>query len=387
MSINNILDRGVNQILPSKKELEKLMNKRKITLYQGFDPTADSLHIGHFIGLRKLAQFQELGHKVIFLIGDFTAMIGDPTDKSATRQKLSPGEIRKNFKNYKKQASKLVRFEGENKAEVKFNSEWLGKFNFEEVLELSSNFTVQQMLERDFFQTRLKKQKPIYLHEFLYPLMQGYDSVAMNVDLEVGGNDQLFNMMAGRTLLKSAKNKQKFVLTMKLLTDANGKKMGKTEDNAIFLSDSPSDIYGKIMAMPDTFLPQAVELLTDLQLDFYKKHNALETKKRIALEVVEQIYDKPKAQEAQSYFENAFQKGNLPEKIPVIKIEERSLNIIDLIDKSDLISSRSQIKRLVKQGAISINGEKITAIDSEISVSKNLIIKIGKKDYVKYKKS
>lgn len=386
MNIEYVLNRGVSEIMPSKNDLAKIMKRRKITLYQGFDPTADSLHIGHFIGLRKLAQFQALGHKVIFLIGDFTAMIGDPTDKKATRKKLSSKEVKNNFKSYKKQASKLISFEGKNKAEVKFNSEWLGNLNFKQVLELSSNFTVQQMLERDFFQNRVKKEKPIYLHEFLYPLMQGYDSVVMGVDLEIGGNDQLFNMMAGRTLVKALKNKQKHVLTMKLLTDARGTKMGKTEGNAVFLSDSPSDIYGKIMAMPDTLLPTAVELLTDLPLNYPKSHEVLETKKQVALEVVKQIYGEKMAKGAKSYFENTFQKGKLPQKIPVVKIKQDSLNIVDLIDKSGIIDSRSQVKRLIKQGAIRINNDKIIDIKKEVKITGKLIAKIGKKDFIRYEK-
>lgn len=387
MDIEYVLNRGVSQIMPSKKALAKLMQERRITVYQGFDPTADSLHIGHFIGLRKLAQFQALGHKVIFLIGDFTAMIGDPTDKKAARKKLSPQEVQSNLKNYKKQANKLISFRGNNKAEVKFNSKWLGNLDFENILELSSNFTVQQMLERDFFQARLKKEKPIYLHEFLYPLMQGYDSVVLNVDLEIGGNDQLFNMLTGRTLMKTLKNKQKHVLTTKLLTDASGAKMGKSEGNAIFLTDKAEDIFGKIMAMPDTILPTAIELLTDLPLDLHKTKGPLQAKKQVAAEVVKQIYGQEKANKAKSYFENIFQKGRLSEKLPTIKISQEKIALVDLIEESKLNLSRSQIKRLIKEGAISINNQKITDTKKQIVLKDALIAKIGKKDYIKYEKA
>jgi len=216
--IDEILTRGVEKIYPSKEELKKsLMSGKKIRLYCGYDPTAKSLHIGNAISINKLGQFQKLGHEVIFLIGDFTGMIGDPTDKSATRNKLTREDTLRNSENYKKQASGYLKFDGENPAIVRYNSEWSDKLTFKDLIGLSSNFTVQQMLERDMFEKRIKEEKPVYLHEFLYPLAQGYDSVAMDVDLEIGGNDQMFNMLAGRDLMKAIKGKEKFVLTMKIL--------------------------------------------------------------------------------------------------------------------------------------------------------------------------
>src|SRR3989344_5490445 len=214
--LEEVLTRGVEQILPSKEGLAELMGKKKITLYQGFDPSMPSLHLGNYVGLMKLRQFQKLGHKVIFLVGDFTGMIGDPSDKLAVRKKLSRDEVLENSKKYKEQASKVIFFEGENPAEIKYNSEWSDKVNFKDLIEITSSLTVQQMIERDMYQERLKQNKPIYLHEFLYPVAQGYDSVAMNVDLEIGGSDQIFNMLAGRTLMKAMKGKEKFVLATKL---------------------------------------------------------------------------------------------------------------------------------------------------------------------------
>ena len=234
MNINEILSRGVAEVLPGKKGLADLMAKRKIKLYQGFDPSMPSLHLGNFVGLMKLRQFQRLGHEVIFLVGDFTGMIGDPTSKLSTRPKLTREQVLENAKAWKKQASLLLHFSGENPAKMLFNSEWLDKVSFRDLIEITSNFTVQQMIERDMFQERLKADKPIHLHEFLYPVAQGYDSVAMNVDLEIGGSDQLFNMLAGRTLMKAMKNKEKFVLTTKLLVDKEGSKVGKTTGNALF---------------------------------------------------------------------------------------------------------------------------------------------------------
>lgn len=383
MDIDTLLTRGVSEILPDKKKLASLLNKKRITLYQGFDPTADSLHIGHFIGIRKLAQFQKLGHKVIFLIGDFTGMVGDPTDKSAARVKLTPAQIKNNYKKYKKQVEHIIDFEGPNKAIVRYNSQWLSKLNFSDILELSSNFTVQQMLEREFFAKRIVEKKPIYLHEFLYPLMQGYDSIVMDVDLEVGGNDQLFNMMAGRHLMKNLKNKEKFVLTMKLLTDKKGQKMGKTTGNAIFLSDTANDIFGKVMSMSDDSMPSAIELLTDLPLNFYENRNPLETKKKVAFEITSQVHGINQAEAAQKFFEETFQKGNLPENVPSFTINS-DINLIDLIDQSGIVQSKSQIKRLLAEGAISIDGNKINDTALMLSTKdKGKIIKIGKTRFLK----
>ncbi len=218
--IKELLTRGVANVYPTSEFLEKeLTSGRQLTLFTGYDPTGPSLHIGHGITMLKLRQFQDLGHKIIMLIGDFTAMIGDPTDKSAARTRLTREEVLENCKKYQEQASSILNFSGENPVEVKYNNDWLGKMNFADVLELSSHFTVQQILERDMFEKRVTEEKPIFLHEFLYPLMQGYDSVAMNVDGEVGGNDQTFNMLAGRTLMKEIQHKEKFVLTVKLLAD------------------------------------------------------------------------------------------------------------------------------------------------------------------------
>ncbi|PIP75329.1 tyrosine--tRNA ligase, partial [Candidatus Kuenenbacteria bacterium CG22_combo_CG10-13_8_21_14_all_39_9] len=245
--IKELLEKGVESIYPDKSYLEKLLaSGKKLTVYQGFDPTADTLHIGNFVGLIKLKQFQDLGHRVIFLIGDYTAMIGDP-DKRTVRKQLTYKQVIKNCKNYQAQASKILNFSGKNPVQLKYNSEWLSKLTFKDTLELLTNFTVQRILERDLFEQRIKSGNPLYLHEFMYPVMQAYDSVAMNVDGEIGGNDQTFNMLAGRDLMAKMKNKEKFVLTIKLLEDPSGKKMGKTEGNMITLNDSPKNMFGKIM--------------------------------------------------------------------------------------------------------------------------------------------
>ncbi|OGJ12066.1 tyrosine--tRNA ligase, partial [Candidatus Nomurabacteria bacterium RIFOXYC2_FULL_36_8] len=263
--IDELLTRGISFIYPTKEFLENKIKKgEKLTIYLGIDPTGPTLHLGHAIPIKKLSEFQKAGHQIILLMGDFTAMIGDPTDKGAARKQLTHKEVTSNLKNYKKQASSLISFTGKNPAKITFNSTWLGKMNFEKVISLASNMTVQQMLERDMFEKRMKEGKPIYLHEFLYPLMQGYDSVAMDVDGEIGGNDQTFNMLCGRDLMKTMKNKEKFVITMKLLEDNSGKKMGKTEGNMIALSDSPEEMYGKVMSWTDGMIIPGFELCTNI---------------------------------------------------------------------------------------------------------------------------
>ena len=267
LQVKEVLSRGVGKIYPSYEALEKLLlSGKKIKLYCGYDPSSSSLHLGHAISLRKLGQFQKLGHEVIMLIGDFTGMIGDPTDKLATRKKLTRQEVLKNAKNYKKIASKFISFTGINAAKLKYNSQWLDKLTFKDLVEITSNFTVQQMIERDMFQERFKNNKPIYFHEFLYPMAQGYDSVAMDIDLEVGGNDQTFNMLVGRTLMKCLKGKEKFVLTMKLLIDSTGKKMSKSEGNMVALDEKPIEMFGKIMSWPDEIMLAGFELLTDVPM-------------------------------------------------------------------------------------------------------------------------
>jgi tyrosyl-tRNA synthetase len=333
------------------------------------------------VGIRKLAQFQELGHKVIFLIGDFTGLIGDPSGKDSSRKKLNKKEILNNLKNYKTQVEKILRFSGKNAAEVKFNSSWLSKLTPEEFLEIASFFTTSQLLERAMFQSRLKAGKSVHVHEFLYPLLQGYDSVAMNVDLEIGGNDQLFNMLAGRTLVKALNRKEKFVLTMKLLEDPTGKKMGKSEGNTINLADSPNDIYGKILALPDGLVSPGIELLTDLPTSYKNPYDA---KKLLAYEVVRQVHGLKQAKEAQEAFEQTFQKGKVPKNIKTVSANESRLPLLDLVFLTKEVSSRSEAKRLIIQKGIDVDGTTISDSTFEVALpKKGVVIKIGKIKFVK----
>jgi len=379
-TINETLTRGVQIILPSKEGLKKLMQSKKITLYQGFDPSMPSLHLGNFVGLMKLRQFQKLGHRVIFLVGDFTGMIGDPSDKLSTRPKLTREEVLKNCKTWKEQASKLLDFEGENKALIMFNSKWSDKISFKDLIEITSNFTVQQMIERDMFQERIKNKEPIYLHEFLYPVAQGYDSIAMNVDLEIGGNDQLFNMLAGRNLMQAMKKKEKYVLTTKLLVDKEGKKVGKTTGNALFLNTTSEEFFGGIMSFPDEVIPLAFELLTEVDLtniEKLTKENPLKEKKRLAFEIVKLLWGEENAKKSESKFEKSFQ-----EKTPDFeeKIEIKD-SLIETISQIKTIDSFSQAKRLIREGAVDINGKTIKDINYKIKGNEK--IKVGKKVFVK----
>ncbi|QLG69386.1 MAG: Tyrosyl-tRNA synthetase [Candidatus Woesebacteria bacterium] len=374
MEIKEVLERGVEEVLPSKEGLEKLMSERKITLYQGFDPTAKSLHLGHLAGTIKLKQFQRLGHKVIFLIGDFTGRIGDPTGKISARKQLSKKEIEENLKGWLKTISQIIDFKGENKAEIKYNSEWNEKITFSDLIEITSNFTVQQMIERDMFQERIKRENPIYLHEFLYPVAQAIDSVKLGVDLEIGGSDQLFNMMAGRQLVKALTGREKYVLTIKLLEDKEGKKVGKTEGNAIFLDEPPEKIFGGVMAFPDQMLMTAFELFTELELAKLEreiKNDPLNQKKRLAFEVVKIIYGEEKARQAQEKFEKDFQLKN-PTYDLKIKLNENLLETI-----FPLLGSKSEAKRLISSGSVDVNGKTVKNYLAKIKAGDK--IKIGKK--------
>lgn len=368
--INRILNKGVEQILPSKEGMEELLKSgRRLNIYQGFDPTAETLHIGHTVGMRKLEDFRKLGHNVIFLIGDFTARIGDPTDKTAARKKLSKEEVESNMKTYVEQASHILDINNkENPVTVLFNSQWLEPLDFSGIIELASNFTVQQMLKRSMFQERLNEDKPIYLHEFLYPLMQGYDSVMMDIDIEVGGNDQLFNMLAGRDLISNMLNKDKYVLAGKLLTTSDGKKMGKSEGNMIKLSDSANDIYGKVMAMPDEQLIRAFEILTTYELEKIEEiskrleegENPLNIKKELALQVTKEIKTEDEALKAQKYFEDVYQNKETSEEIPNVNIDKKEIDILELLISSNISSSKTEARRLIEQGAVKLNDTKVS---------------------------
>ena len=386
--INDLLTRSVENIYPSRDFLEsRLQSGQRLTIYLGVDPTGPTLHLGHAITLMKLKQFQELGHRVILLIGSFTAMIGDPTDKSSTRQPLTREQVLENCQKYEAQAKTFLNFSGDNPAEMRFNSEWLDKLTFKEVVELASHFTVQQMLERDMFEKRLSEGKPIGLHEFLYPLMQGYDSVAMDVDGEIGGNDQTFNMLAGRALVKDYNNKEKFVLTLKLLADTTGKKMGKSEGNMLTLEDSATDMFGKVMSWTDGMILGAFELCTFVSNDEIKQlkerfesgENPRNLKVELARAIVSVYYGAAAGEAAEADFVQKFQKKEIPDDI--VELKPTSNNIIDVLLEAGFATSKGDARRALEQNGVKVNQAVLT--DLAYSVAPGDIVQKGKRFFVK----
>ncbi|MDO8436476.1 MAG: tyrosine--tRNA ligase [bacterium] len=389
--INEVLNRGVENVYPSREALEQVLKSgKKLRIYTGFDPTG-KLHIGHLVVLKKLRQFQDLGHEIIILIGDFTAAIGDPTGKDTARKTLTREQILANAKDYEKQIGKILNLK---KSNVRFlrNEEWTNKLKPKDMLELASNFTVARLLERDMFQKRIKEGKEIYSHEFLYPIFQAYDSVTMDVDLEIGGNDQTFNMLAGRALVKKLKNKEKFVLTVKLLTDSEGKKMGKTEGNMINLDEPPGQIYGKIMSWPDGLIVSGLELCTDVPIDEIQKIigqikegklNPKIAKERLAKEIVATCHNKAAAKKVAEEFSKVFKEKKLPSNIPEIKIKENLLNILNLLVRTRMASSKSEAKRLVLQKGVKIDGKIEEDWKKNVQIKKGLIIQAGKRRFAK----
>jgi tyrosyl-tRNA synthetase len=386
----------IDKIYPSNTVLEgALKSGKRLIIYHGIDPTGPQLHLGHSTNCFILREFQRLGHQVILLIGDFTAMIGDPTGKSKTRKPLTRKEALINAKGYKKQLEKVLDFNSKgNPIKIKFNSSWLNKLTFKRLTELSANFTVQQMIIRDMFQKRIKNNQPVSLHEFLYPIMQGYDSVAMDVDMEVGGTDQTFNMLIGRDLVRIYNKKEKFVLTTKLLIDpnTNEKIMNKSEGRYIALNDSPKEMYGKVMALPDEMILTCLELCTEISLDeirkikkelISKQLNPRDAKARLAREIVSIHHNRLAARKAEKEFNRVFKLHQIPADIKTHKLAGKKINILDLLARTGLASSKSEAKRLVEQGAVKIDNLIVKDWRKEIISKKETIIRVGKMKFVK----
>lgn len=364
--IDELLSRGIGSfenkenIYPSREEAEKRFKEgKRLRIYLGIDPTGPDLHLGHTIPLLFLKRLWKLGHTPVLVIGDFTARIGDPTGKDDTRKPLTEKEVKGNMKNYLGQVYKIL---PKGSFEVKYNSSWLSKMSFQDVLELSSHISVQQMIARSMFRERIKNEKTIGIHEFLYPLMQGYDSVAMKIDGEVGGSDQMFNMMVGRDLEKKLLKKEKLVFGMKLLEDAeSGRKMSKTEGGLISLSDSPKDMFGKTMkTVPDNMTATVFELCTEKPLEWIqdkKRSEPYEFKKELAHELVRMYHGEKEASKAREEWDRVFSKGELPSETEIPVFSGSGTALLDFITKNELAKSRSEAKQLFDQGAIKINGE------------------------------
>jgi tyrosyl-tRNA synthetase len=384
--INEVLTRGVENIYPSKEELEKVLSSgKKLRIYLGIDPTG-KLHIGHAGPLIKLRQFQDLGHEIIVLIGDFTATIGDPTGKYKTRKPLTKKEVLDNAKNYKKLVGKILDLK---KTKFLYNGAWTNKLKPAELLSIASHFTVARLLERDMFQERIKAGDDITVQEFMYPILQAYDSVAMDVDMEIGGNDQTFNMLAGRNLMRKMKNKEKFVLTTKLLTDPTGKKMGKTEGNMINLDDNPQDMFGKIMSWPDELIGLGFELCTRAEIDNIGQGSPRDQKAALAKEIVKMYHGATSAQNAEAEFNKVHRDKELPTDMPIFETDKKDYPTLDLLCDMKLAPSKNEAKRLVEGGGIVIivgsSEEKITDWKNPIELKDDMIIRRGNRSFVKIK--
>jgi len=387
--IEKALTQGVEQIIPGKEKLRKIMSKQKIRLYLGIDPTAPNIHLGHVIPLKKLREFQDLGHETILLFGTFTAQIGDPSERDEKRKPLTLSQVKKNMATYQKQAAKILNL---SKVKVKYNTDWLSKLKFGDLAKLASYFTTSRLLERDMFRRRLRKGGEVWLNELLYPLMQGYDSVAMNVDLEIGSTDQTFNMLIGRKLQRIYNKKEKFILTTPMLTGLDGGEMSKTYGNVVNIDDQPSDMYGKIMSLKDNLIAHYFKLCTDVEKIEIKrikkslkerKINPRDIKAKLAKEIVKIYHGKEKAQKAEQEFNRVFREKKLPSKIKRVVIKRKKINILELLTKTKLVSSKSQAKRLVLQKAVEIDGEIKGNWHEIISMKKGMTIKIGKRRFVK----
>ena len=389
MKDSEVIRRGTVEIL-TENELKKCLKKKPLRVKFGADPTVPDIHLGHTVVLQKLKQFQELGHKVIFVIGDFTARIGDPSGRIETRKPLSRQEVLKNAKTYQEQVFKIL---DRKKTKVVFNSTWLDKLSARDIFNLASKYTVARMLERDDFFLRYKKEHPISIHEFLYPLIQGYDSIVLKADVEVGGTDQKFNMLVGRTLQQSYGQKPQVVITMPLLEGTDGaRKMSKTYGNYIGISEPPKEIFGKLMSISDKLMLRYWELLTDIsppELTKMKrdlKSGRLHPKKaknNLAIRIVEMYHCKKVAKEAAEEFEEVFKEKKLPHRIQRVKITRKKIWIVKLLTVSGMAKSSSEARRLIQQGAVTLSGERIVDPEKELTIREGTILKVGKRRFAR----
>ncbi len=388
--IDQILERGVIvDIIPDKEEFRKKLLSQKLRIYIGADPTSSALHLSHAKNYMLMEELRGLGHEVIVLFGDFTARIGDPSDQKSVRRQLSAKEVKANVKDWLKQIKPLMDFDADkNPPKVMYNYDWLAKLSMEEVVELASNITVQRMLERDMFEKRIKEEKPIYLHEFMYPLMQGYDSVAMNVDVELCGRDQIFNALVGRTLLDKYKGKDKSVVVVNLMENPKtGELMSKSRGTGVFLDASPFDMYGSIMAQPDemirVFLVNNTRLPMERVEEIAKMGNPRDAKMITAYEITKIFHGEKKAKEAQESFVKLVQKKESTGDIPEIKLGRKAASLIELLKKClEETVSASEMRRLAKQNSVKIDGKIENDLEKKIDVSqKGILLKIGKKKW------
>ncbi|MBU3905694.1 tyrosine--tRNA ligase [Patescibacteria group bacterium] len=388
--IKELLTRGVVDVIVKKSLEKKLMSGKQLRIKHGVDPTGPKIHLGRASTLRKLAKFQELGHKVVLIIGDFTALIGDASDKDEERTMLTRAQVKENMKGYLKQMGNIFNIE---KAEIHYNSEWLSKLNYYDICRQANAFSAAQILDRDNFSKRFKAGERISLREMFYPLMQGYDSVAIKSDIEIGGSDQLFNVLAGRELQRLYKQEPQDIITFKLMDGIDGRKMSTSWGNVICVVEDPKDIYGKIMSMRDEIIAQYFELATDIFLSEIKKYeqemkankiNPRDLKMKLAREIVRIYHGDKKAKQAEEHFIKTVQKKEAPDEVRSKKLEVRSMNIINLLMEVKLVGSKGEARRLIAQNGIKVDGKIVEDANREIKISKKeMLLQRGKRQFVK----
>ncbi len=402
MSTNAILSlikQNTSEIIGEQELIKKLDTKQPLKVKYGADPSAPDIHLGHTVVLRKLRQLQDLGHHIQFLIGDFTAMIGDPTGRSTTRPALSPEQIRQNAHTYKQQVFKIL---DPQKTEIVYNSTWCQGMNFADVIKLAARYTVARIMERDDFEKRFKEGRPIGVHEFLYPLIQGYDSVVLNADIELCGTDQIFNCLVARSLQQDEGQAPEVIIAMPLLEGLDGvQKMSKSLGNYVGVTDEPKEMFGKIMSIPDTLMLKYYELLTDLkleELEAVRKQleegttNPRDLKARLARQLVRQYHTSEKADQAQEEFDRIFKNSGLPDDMPEFLISAADLKdgkiwLIKLLSMTKLVTSNGEAQRMIQQGAVQVNQVKYNDKNSDILIENNMIIQVGKRKFVRLKLS
>ncbi len=373
--IDELLTRGVANIIPNREEVEKVLRSgKKLNVYCGFDVTAPQLHIGNAVPMRKLQQFVDLGHQVTFLIGDFTTLVGDTSDKDSERRVISEEEINKNWQNFSSQAEKVLDL---SKVSIRRNSEWLSKLDFKEVIKLARRFSLNDFISRELIKKRLTSGGSVNLSEVLYPVMQGYDSYFMDTDIQVGATDQTFNMQAGRILQKQLRNKESFVITFDFLIGTDGRKMSKSWGNAIWLDDSPNDMFGKVMSIKDDLIDQYFLLATNLDQDeFPQDKQPMERKKKLAWQIVSELHSPTFADVAQKQFESTFQERETPEDVPTYHLQQKR-PLTDILVATSLAKSKSEARRLVEQHGVKLNGDTVTEL--AVATTSGDLIKVGRR--------
>ncbi|MFH1784106.1 MAG: tyrosine--tRNA ligase [bacterium] len=376
-----IIKRGTVDVISEKELVDKLKKNTPLTIKFGADPTAPDIHLGHTVVIQKLRQLQDLGHNIVFIIGDFTALIGDPSGRTELRKPLDKEQIKENAKTYQEQIFKIL---DKKKTKLVFNSQWLSKLSPEDFMKLCSHYTVAQMLERDDFNKRYSSGNPISVLEFIYPLIQGYDSVEVKADVELGGTDQTFNLLVGRELQRDYSQAQQVVITMPLLEGTDGvRKMSKSYDNYIGVDDEPSDMFGKIMSISDELMIRYYELLTDEDMDRVKSEHPAQAKRNLASIIIERYHGKEQARQARESFDKVFKDKEIPDDIGTFKASGSEMSILELLVKSSMVSSKREAKRVLQQGGVKIKGEKITDENLLINTREEFVLQVGKRKFIK----